>query len=674
LERDGDVGAAMPNGIIRGAGSSSSACKGFKSGKASRAMEYQWHLDLMAAPEAGVLDVSDMVVAVIDTGVAYETYSDNSGDYAPVPSLSGSAIVAPWDFVNNDGHANDDHQHGTHIASSIASAGSVEGVASGAALMPLKVLDENNAGTELYLIEAIHHAVDEGADVINMSLSFDLRYMPSPAMLEALERAADYDIVMVAAAGNNGADVISYPAASPLVLAVGATDASGDGVAPYSNRSNRVDVLAPGGQMDADLNGDGLADGVVAETINPADPTETGLWMYAGTSQAAALVSGAVVNMLAMGALPEEIGPALEWAAWKQNHKVGGYDQGAGAGLINAEASGEATCRGEASKYMPRDLGAAVLPYLIDNGDGTVTPTARVTVVDFDDGKLKKDDVYVTLSGTQSANLSCELDKTGICTVEGDAFTPGSNGELFIFEVNAIVDGGIIDRPKAMIFASDAFEVITAAVQMEGDLDGALLGFSWEESTDADLGDLAAGVTVMNMGTGLASSPLGFVVTMNALPTANTSRSLDLDGTGLASSPLGFVSIGKYSFNGSGLASSPLGFANFSLITFSGSGLASSPLGFHSLSLASTGVVYGSIDGSGLASSPLGFTRDAINLSSGSLLGGSGAGSAIEAQLDMGGWGDAQESEQVATTFGGSGLASSPLGFTSYGNGSLFSL
>jgi hypothetical protein len=674
LERDGQVGQAMPDGLISGAGKSK-PCDVFKAKKAARAMDYQWHLDSMDAAEAGAIDASGVVVAVLDTGIAYEDWSDASGDYVLAPSLASSTIYSPWDFVNDDAHANDDHQHGTHIASAIASHGEVEGVAPGASLMPLKVLDSQNAGTEIDLIEAIHHAVDHGADIINMSLSFGLGYTPSAAMLDAFERAEDAGVVMVAASGNSGADQISYPAASPLVIAVGAVDASGTDSASYSNLSNRVDVMAPGGDISADLNDDGLPDGIIAETIKPTDPTETGLWMYAGTSQAAALVSGTIANMIAEGALPEEISPALEYAAWKKTSKKGKkkgdegwFEEGRGSGPVNAEEAGKLTCKGETNKFMPRDLGAAVLPYLVDNGDGSLTPTARITVVDFDGGKLKHEDVYVTVSGTQNALLSCDLDKEGICTVEGDDFVPGADGELFAFEVTALVDDGVIARPTAVAFATDALEVITTAIQADASLDGSLLGFSWEAVSDPDLGDLAPGTTVVNLGTGLASSPLGFVVTPRALGTPDTSASLDMDGTGLASSPLGFLSINKYSF-GSGLASSPLGFLSFNLVTVSGTGLASSPLGFHSLGMLSTGVLNGTINGSGLASSPLGFSSEPIKLSTRSLMGGSGAGSAIELQLDMGGWTAGAQTERVTTTLAGSGAASmaTTFSFSSYG-------
>ncbi|MEO0601530.1 MAG: S8 family serine peptidase, partial [Myxococcota bacterium] len=216
----------------------------------------QWHLESAKVPWLPNFALSNYVVAVLDTGVAYENYADGEHTYTRASTLSGVEFVAPADFVNGDDHANDDHGHGTHIASLIASRGELDGVAAGVALMPVKVLDENNAGTELALVRGIRHAVDHGAHVINMSLSFPLGYVPSPALVAAIEHAHHAGVVMVAASGNVGADLATWPAASRLVIGVGAlapgltgSDADPDYVEEvgYSNLAAGLDVLAPGG-------------------------------------------------------------------------------------------------------------------------------------------------------------------------------------------------------------------------------------------------------------------------------------------------------------------------------------------------------------------------------------------------------------------------------------------
>ncbi len=196
LQGDPRVKLVAPMGVFRGAGDRDDPSK--------RAHPSQWHLVGTRAPLSGTFDLSGITVAVLDSGVAYEALADGSGTYAQAPSLAGVPIVAPYDFVNDDAHANDDNQHGTHIASIIASDGAVEGVAAGVSLMPLKVLDAQNSGYELDLVEAIYWAIENGADVVNMSLSFPIGYVPSLALQEALSAAEAAGVVMVAAAGNDG--------------------------------------------------------------------------------------------------------------------------------------------------------------------------------------------------------------------------------------------------------------------------------------------------------------------------------------------------------------------------------------------------------------------------------------------------------------------------------------
>ncbi len=275
----------------------------------------QWHLRHLPSAD-GLRDPDKWVVAVLDTGVAYETATVRGVSYCAAPSLSHSQFVAPADFVQDDGHPNDDHQHGTHIASLIASDGDVRGVAPGVTLMPVKVLDETNAGTEEALVKGIRHAVRHGAHVLNMSLTLG-GDPPSQALLDALAHAHRAGVVMVSASGNEGADAVTWPAASPYVVAVGASILKPDGhleVASYSNRSDDLDVFAPGGDLRADYDEDGMVDGLLAESISRGEPWRVGYWLMAGTSQAAALASGLAVHLLDAGHSPEEVREALREA------------------------------------------------------------------------------------------------------------------------------------------------------------------------------------------------------------------------------------------------------------------------------------------------------------------------------------------------------------------------
>jgi len=276
------------------------------------AVEHQWHHDETRRPEELPRGLDAFTVAVLDTGVAYEDYVDEDGQaYVLAPSLASTTFVAPWDFVNGDAHPNDDHQHGTHLTSLIASDGDVVGVAPGVKIMPVKVLDHRKRGTELALIRGVDHAVDNGAHVINLSLSFPPGYVPSPLLQRALQDASQAGVVLVGAAGNGSVNEVTWPAASPHVIAVGATDPQGDR-APYSNWSTQLDLLAPGGDLTSDHDNNGFPDGILAETVALGDPTRTGLWFVEGTSQATALVSGVAALRLAVDPDPRAVVGVLQ--------------------------------------------------------------------------------------------------------------------------------------------------------------------------------------------------------------------------------------------------------------------------------------------------------------------------------------------------------------------------
>ncbi|MFH0899839.1 MAG: S8 family serine peptidase, partial [Pseudomonadota bacterium] len=278
----------------------------------------QWNLWAMGIePDEWNASAAGTTVAVLDTGIAYEDYSDSKGVYALAPTLAGVEFIAGYDFVNDDDHANDDQRHGTHVAGVIAASSGIAAIAPGVALMPVKVLDGNNSGTELGLAEGILFAASSGADAINMSLSFPPTYFPSFLLQTTVDYATSQGVVMVAAAGNHGEPIVCYPAAFRDVIAVGGSDLPDDfrvsqrhgdewadivgelRLAPYSNHSHRLDVLAPSGTITGDANGDGWPEAILAQTFSPGDPTDFHYYYYAGTSQAAAEVTGVVALVLA---------------------------------------------------------------------------------------------------------------------------------------------------------------------------------------------------------------------------------------------------------------------------------------------------------------------------------------------------------------------------------------
>ena len=182
--------------------------------------DLQWHMD---NPENGGINVekawdvstgAGVIVAVIDTGVAYEDYTDGATTYAQAPDLADTDFVAGYDFVNDDAHPNDDEGHGTHVTGTIAQSTDngigVAGVAFDASIMPVKVLDSEGSGSYADVADGIYFAADNGAQVINLSLGGSV---PSVALRDAVDYAHGLGVTIVAAAGNDGSNAISYPAA-----------------------------------------------------------------------------------------------------------------------------------------------------------------------------------------------------------------------------------------------------------------------------------------------------------------------------------------------------------------------------------------------------------------------------------------------------------------------------
>lgn len=285
---------------------------------------YQWHMQMLKVPQAwNVTKGEGVVVAVVDTGVS-------EGQDGFFKLLQGK------DFVDGDRNAADENGHGTHVAGTIAQATDngigVAGVAPKAQILPVRVLDANGGGDGNDVAEGIVWAVDHGANIINMSLGSSAN---SEAIADAVAYAYEKGVTVVCATGNDGfSDFISYPAALPTPIAVGAVDAN-QTVTFYSNQGREIDVVAPGGDTGADVNGDGLQDGVVQET------RMDGEWSYfflQGTSMATPHVAGVAALVYANGVTDPD---ALYKVITKSATDLGprGWDTTYGYGLVNPVAA-----------------------------------------------------------------------------------------------------------------------------------------------------------------------------------------------------------------------------------------------------------------------------------------------------------------------------------------------
>lgn len=194
------------------------------------------------APQAWELERGSprTVIAILDTGVSNH------------PDLRGTRILRErgWDFINDRRRATDDHGHGTYVAGIAAATSNnrrgVAGVCWRCSVLPVKVLDEEGRGSSDSVAQGIRWAADKGARIINMSLGYEAGCGCSRTVARAINYAWKKGVLLVAASGNDGEkNEISYPAASPRVLSVGATD-SRDKEASFSNFDRKLDLLAPG--------------------------------------------------------------------------------------------------------------------------------------------------------------------------------------------------------------------------------------------------------------------------------------------------------------------------------------------------------------------------------------------------------------------------------------------
>lgn len=292
-----------------------------------------------------------VVVAILDTGVAYRNWHG----YRKSPDFKGTTFVHPYDFIARNAYALDREGHGTFVAGMVAEATNngfgLTGLAYGASIMPVRVLDKDGWGDAMTIARGIRYAVSHGAKVINLSLEFDPSVTAAdiPAITSALRFAHSRGVVVVAVSGNEGEEQVAYPARSPDVISVGATTRDRC-LADYSNGGRRLDLVAPGGGEDASLRsepdchpGRNLPSIYQMTFPNPARPGRFGYpggWF--GTSMAAPEVAAAAALVIASHVLgahptPDQILARLEQTAQplgtSRPNKYYGY------GLLDAAAA-----------------------------------------------------------------------------------------------------------------------------------------------------------------------------------------------------------------------------------------------------------------------------------------------------------------------------------------------
>jgi subtilisin family serine protease len=282
---------------------------------------HQWGLDLIHADAAHpISDGSGATVAVIDTGID-----------ASHPDLAGR-ILPGYDFVDNDSTPQDGNGHGTHVSGIVAADADngigVDSVAPGSSILPVRVLDDSGSGSDAAVAQGIDWATAHGADVINLSLGGSV---PTPglglpdAMSEAVSRAVQHGVVVVAAAGNDALPFCENNSEQGKVLCVGAVDKR-ENRSFFSSFGQGLSLVAPGG---SDTPG---TDEDILSTWSDGNYQQ-----LAGTSQATPHVSGVAALLVSLGVRGQAAVQRI--LATATDLGPPGPDVQFGAGLVNAQAA-----------------------------------------------------------------------------------------------------------------------------------------------------------------------------------------------------------------------------------------------------------------------------------------------------------------------------------------------
>ena len=178
-------------------------------------------------------------IAILDTGVTSE------------PAFASS--IRTLNLVDLPADLTDQNGHGTAVASTIIGHSALTpGVAPGADILSIRIADDSGQSDSFLLAQGIVDAANAGARIINISMG---TFGDSSLVSNAVDYATKMGALIVAAAGNNGLDQVSYPAAYPGVVAVGAVDAMGNHL-DFSNSGKQIAMATPGYGVNTAWTGD----------------------------------------------------------------------------------------------------------------------------------------------------------------------------------------------------------------------------------------------------------------------------------------------------------------------------------------------------------------------------------------------------------------------------------
>lgn len=269
-------------------------------------------------------------IAVLDSGVDLNH-----------PDLK-SNLLPGVNLVTRGALPKDDFGHGTKVTGILAAKGNnrlgVSGVMWNAKVIPIKVLDRRGNTSVNRLVEGIRIATSMGAKVILMSVS---HLYHSPELEKAVKEAEQKGVVLVAAAGNN-ASRVTYPAAYPTVIAVGAVYEKNTPMY-QSNNGSELNIMAPGWNL-------------YTTAIGGKYTTFSGTSAAAPqVAAAAALVLGKYPNMT-----PREVRQLLYHTAYDLNQR--GWDSKTGHGLLDVYKALRLSLPSDINEYNNNASSAEAFP------------------------------------------------------------------------------------------------------------------------------------------------------------------------------------------------------------------------------------------------------------------------------------------------------------------------